>query len=363
MTIEFLRENNLILFESIVGSQAYGTNTSESDRDIKGIFCAPQDMVYGFDYIDQVSDAKNDVVFYELKKFFELLRVNNPTILELLNMPDECIVFKHPLFDKILEHKEKFITKLCRKSFGSYASQQIVKAKGLNKKQNWEKSKIERKTVLDFCFTPFQQGSICIKDWLKERNFKQENCGLVSVPNMRYVYSVFYDSSGEKKYKGIVSDEEKSNDISLSSIPDKNAIPICVIQFNKDFYSVHCKDYREYQIWLQNRNVKRYVETKEHGQKTEENSLIDGKNMLHCKRLLQMAREIAEGRGIVVKRKNAQELLSIKRGYFSLTELITWAEKEINGLDELYKNSTIPEKVNVDFCNELLVDIRKGFYK
>jgi len=45
----------------------------------------------------------------------------------------------------ILEHKDEFITKVCCKSFAGYGIAQIKKAKGLDKKQNWEKGKVTRK--------------------------------------------------------------------------------------------------------------------------------------------------------------------------------------------------------------------------
>lgn len=35
ITYEYLKENDLILFETVVGSQAYGTETPESDVDKK----------------------------------------------------------------------------------------------------------------------------------------------------------------------------------------------------------------------------------------------------------------------------------------------------------------------------------------
>jgi hypothetical protein len=73
---------------------------------------------------------------------------NNPTVLELLNTPEECILYKHPVFDMILNDRDNFLSKKCANSFGGYARQQIGKAKGQNKKQNWEKDKVTRKDVL-----------------------------------------------------------------------------------------------------------------------------------------------------------------------------------------------------------------------
>lgn len=371
-TLDWLRANpEYILFETVSGSHAYGTATPTSDRDIRGIFILPEEAIFGLDYVEQINDEKNDIVFYEIRRFLELTASNNPTILELLNAPEDCIVKKHPLFDLIVKEKDKFITKICKNSFGGYAKQQITKARGLNKKQNWEQERMERKTVLDFCYVPQMkknsllkffwtgqkysrgQGSMSAKSWLKLLGYKQENCGLVAIPHMRYTYALFYDK--KKKYKGIVNDEATANDIALTSIPDKNAIPATILQFNKDSYTIHCTDYKSYLTWLDERNVQRWTDVKAHGQ------MIDGKNMLHCRRLLEMAREIAEGKGIIVRRSNADELLKIRKGEVPLADLIQWAEKEIIIVDELFTKSTLPEEVDREFVNNLLVKIRKEF--
>jgi hypothetical protein len=77
---------------------------------------------------------------------------------------------------------------------------------------------------------------------------------------------------------------------------------------------------------------------------------------------MDMAREIAEGKGILVKRDNAQELLSIRRGEIDLQTLIDHVESEIEEVDTLFKKSNLPEKVDENFINSLLVKIRKSVY-
>lgn len=47
ITHEFLVENGLILFETIIGSQAYGTQTPESDVDKKFVYILPEDYILG----------------------------------------------------------------------------------------------------------------------------------------------------------------------------------------------------------------------------------------------------------------------------------------------------------------------------
>ncbi len=390
ITHEYLVENGLILFETIIGSQAYGTQTPTSDIDKKFVYILPMDNILGTGYIEQINVNK-DYTGWEIRRFLELMETNNPTVLELLNSPEDCIISKHPLFDLILAHKEDFITKLCKNSFGGYARQQIVKAKGLNKKQNWEKNKVTRKDLLDFCYVLEGEKSIPWRVW-NGGKYDEKFIGAVSVPNARDVYALFYDSAGEmchgtkyhekvredyktilklagkpmgKGYKGLVNtgheDEDGeinygiSNQLRLSSIP-KGEKTICTIIYNKDGYSEHCKDFRDYQEWLENRNEARYVETQEHGQR------IDGKNMMHCMRLIRMATEIGEGKGIQVRREDREYLLSIRRGELDLDKLIQEADNAIKNMDEIFDNSTLPNRVPKGLADALLVTIRREFY-
>ncbi len=74
----------LILLECLSGSRAYGTDTPESDTDIRGIFIAPREQFYGLEHPAQISDETNDTTYYEIGRFIELLTKNNPNILELI---------------------------------------------------------------------------------------------------------------------------------------------------------------------------------------------------------------------------------------------------------------------------------------
>lgn len=295
-----------ILYKCIVGSQAYGTSTPTSDIDYKGVYIQSLNEILSINkYQEQVSFNK-DECYYEIKRFIELIGVANPTILELLFTDPKYIIYKNPIFDIILNNKHKFLTKKCKDTFAGYAMTQIKKAKGLNKKQNWETSKIIRRDPLNFTVVHEDGKTIDIKKWLEKNNYKQENCGLVNLDYMHNCYALYY-SDVPGFYKGIIGSD--SNELRYSSVP-KGEKPECVIYFNKDGYSMHCADYREYEEWLKCRNEQRYVDVKNHNQK------IDGKNLMHCVRLIDIATEIATDNTIIVKRPNSVGEKVIKEMYY-----------------------------------------------
>lgn len=97
LTLEDLHTQNLILLEAVSGSRAYGLATPDSDTDIKGVFYLPKSMFYGMEYIPQISNETNDIVYYELGRFIELLLQSNPNTLELLASPSDCVRYRSPL--------------------------------------------------------------------------------------------------------------------------------------------------------------------------------------------------------------------------------------------------------------------------
>lgn len=56
-------------------------------------------------------------------------------------------------------------------------------------------------------------------------------------------------------------------------------------------------------------------------------------------------------------------LLDIRHGKVDLESLIDMADSEINKMDEIFDNSNLPNSVDPKLVNELLVNIRKGFYE
>jgi predicted nucleotidyltransferase len=355
MTIANLRQQNLILFEAISGSRAYGTNLPHSDPDLKGVFILPENRFFGLDYIPQVANETNDEVFYELRRFVELLLKNNPTVLELLGTPADCVVYKHPLFEQFQAHD--YLSKLCRQSFAEYAVAQIRKAKGLNKKINHPEPPA-RKSVLDFCYITVGAGAQPAETWLTRNGLTSSQCGLANVPHLTDLYALFIDRSPERplSYRGLVRDPETSQDVLLSAVP-KGEEPVAYLSFNRNGYSTYCRVFREYWEWVAKRNTERYENTVQHGKN------YDAKNMLHVFRLLQMAEEIARTGELHVRRPNRDFLLQIRRGEFEYAELLAEAEQLVARVETAFATSALPEAPSREVAESTLLRVRREFYE
>ena len=352
LNIEFLKQNNLILLEAIAGSKSFGLATETSDTDIKGVYFLPKNEFFGLNYVPQVSNKTNDIVYYEIGRFVELLQKNNPNILEILATPEDCILYKNPLMD--LLKFEDFVSKLCKDTFAGYAISQIKKAKGLNKKILNPVEK-ERKSLFDFCFILNDYGSIPVKDWLLRNKKIQEKCGLVNIPNTKGMFALFYDETDAFGYKGILQNEE-SNQVSHSSIPKGEKME-AYLYCNLDSYSNYCTTYSEYWQWVKERNEERYNVNQNHGQN------YDSKNMMHTIRLLQSCENIFKNNTMQVRVENRDELLDIKAGNWSYENVIKKAESLIKSIEHYYSISKLPDFPNLEKTTKILLDIRNNLYQ
>ncbi|MGU3373798.1 nucleotidyltransferase domain-containing protein [Chryseobacterium sp. M5A1_1a] len=352
MIIQDLKDKNLILFEAISGSRAFGLATENSDTDIRGVYYLPKEDFFGLNYIPQISNETNDITYYEIGRFVELLQKNNPNILEVLASPEDCILQKNPVMD--LLKTEDFLSKLCKDTFAGYAISQIKKAKGLNKKILNPIDK-ERKSILDFCFILDGQGSIPLKRWLSENEKVQENCGLTSIDHTKGMFALFYDDSQALGYKGIMQHEE-ANQVSVSSVPREEK-PYAYLFCNLDAYSTYCKDYREYWKWVEERNEDRYNVNANHGQN------YDSKNMMHTIRLLQSCEHIFKTKSLQIHVENRDKLLDIKAGNRPYETVMQKAENLITSIEHHHSISSLPDSPDLEKTTKILIEIRKKLYE
>ena len=387
---EIIRNDGRLLYEYIRGSHLYGLNNEFSDVDTSGVYVCTQEELFGcYGYKPQVSDARHDNTWFEIGELVRLLLKSNPTVMESLFVPTYKVIGPvHPLMQLLIDNREQFISKQCFNPFYGYAKSQIEKARGLNKKI--VNPVTERLPPFDFIYTFKGQGSTKFSYWLSSRGLHQEFCGLVNVPNMHDIYGVYYDFGAHISanndwrynmpfltyacdflgnesikevtsqlstmapigYRGVISPDADGNELRLSSVEDKDARPICFISYNLSGYSAHCRQYAEYQTWVKERNPKRY--------ESNLNKNYDSKNMMHCFRLMHMAAEIAEGKGMILQRTwDRQFLMDVRNHKYEYEEIIEKLEEDKQHMNRLMERSTIREKIDIDFVNELMIEIRK----
>lgn len=384
LSFEKIRKDGDLLFESIRGSHLFGLNTETSDIDTFGVFIGPIDWFIGSGKDKQimVKSEKSDDYWDELGKYFKELGESNPEALVSLFTPEKHVKYFSPLLQPLWDIRDSLITKKCFKPFAGYAVSQIKKAKGLKKAINIDPSQVkERKTPLDFCQVPVGIGTWTLTKWLRDNGLKQEYCGISRLPNTIESYALYYDWGADKDlkienyrnltnntnipkniigYRGILSQSDPlSSQIRLSSIPFelRTEKPLCYFQFNSGAYSQHCVDYKRYWEWVNNRNEQRFQLNKGYD--------FDAKNMSTCVRILTMAKEMAQGKGMLLDRTNIDKdwLLKIKNHGVTYNEIMRYVENLEENMQEEFEKSSLPDEPDIDLLEKIMLDIRYKHYK
>jgi len=363
------------LFETVAGSHAYGTSTPESDIDIRGVFQMPTNKHLSLrEPPERIADAKSDIEFHELKKFFcELLKAA-PNVIELLWMPEDCVRLTTPKMQRIIDNRALFVTQKCFHSFSGYAYAQIKRAKGQNKWINRPMGE-ERPDKLDFCWvidaSDYEMAQAMIRTTLHYSNIQKlidanrfpmrpvpasewklqlQDCAVAKLEHTENMYRLYSPPHA----KGVF----RNGNLVVESIPKEDEWSWFrgLLIFNEQAYEAAVRDWKNYWEWKKHRNEARY--------RTQEAGEIDydSKSMLHCFRLLWSGKNILESGAPIVRFEGRQleELMKIRNGGYTHEELMQWVEQEMSELEKLREVSGLPHEINVKKVDELYLDIRIG---
>ncbi len=127
-----LYEHSVIL--GYRGSLAHGTYIPEhiDDKDIMGVLKLPISYYFGLDQFGkkntkEIMEGEYDIVFYEIRKFCNLLLKANPNVLSLLWLKPELYIKVSYQGKKLIKYRQKFLSKIVYKSFSGYAYGQLKK--------------------------------------------------------------------------------------------------------------------------------------------------------------------------------------------------------------------------------------------
>lgn len=375
MNVDILKKSNNIIFEAIVGSHAYGTNLPTSDIDIRGIFItSKEDMISLIPYAEEVSDDKQDIKYYHLRKFVDLAKDCNPNIIEMLFLDDSCIKIKTPVMQHLLDHKNLFISKKAYHTHIGYAHSQIEKAKGQHKKVHNPKPE-KQPTQEDFCYyiPLFQLNKGCTifnipmfqfkKGYtmfnvgqtmparpipIQQTNIDLKKCHCARVEQMNHLYRLYYYGD---KAKGVF----RGTMLVPESIPIEDEVDkfAGLFFYNEEFYQKELRDWHSYWDWKNNRNENRWVD--------QEKGIInyDVKNMMHCCRLLISGKNILINGSPIVKFTGTelQFLKDIRANKYKYEDIMKYVEEQLVDLKKLYESSQLQYGTNIHKIDKLFKEL------
>jgi len=138
---------NNIMYETIMGSTAYGVNSGkESDIDCYGFCIPPKEMVFPhltgeiFGFGRQIQrfeqyqqhhvkseESEYDFSIYNIVKYFQLLMDNNPNMVDSLFTPGFCILHMTAVGQMVRDKNKLFLHKGAYHKFQGYAHSQLHK--------------------------------------------------------------------------------------------------------------------------------------------------------------------------------------------------------------------------------------------
>lgn len=116
-----------ILLSGIVGSTAYGLAREGSDIDRLGVFAAPTAELHGLHAPnDSHVTTHPDRTLHEVAKWCRLALGGNPTVMELVWLPDDLYEVRTPLGDELISIRSSLLSaKRVRDAYLGYATQQF----------------------------------------------------------------------------------------------------------------------------------------------------------------------------------------------------------------------------------------------
>lgn len=323
----FLRDNehldNNIILLGLGGSYAYGTNTENSDTDIRGVALnTKKEILLGRNF-EQVLNEPTDTTVYSFNKIVSLMANCNPNTIELLGLKPEHYLYISPIGKELLDNKRLFLSKKAVQSFGGYANSQL--------------RRLDNKAVR------------------LVGQSEQEQHILNSIKNAKYTFPERYFEHPEDSINLYIDDavQEGYNseifmDVNLTHYP--------------------LRDYKS--MWSEMNNiVKDYSKIgKRNSHAIEHNKL--GKHMMHLVRLYYMCFDILEREEIITYREKEHDLLmDIRNGKYlddnrqPIPEFFEMVDELEKRLDYDKENTSLPEKPDYKRIDEFVMSVNERIVK
>ncbi len=342
-----MRENMLV--KHYAGSIAYGTNLPTSDVDFRGVFCAdPVNILTPFFPIRECTAVdEEDTKLFELTHFMKLCLDCNPNVVETLWVDDKEITHRSVAYDFLRSHRQELLSSKIAFTTSGYALAQLKRIKGHNKWINNPQPEEPPK--------PYQFLSV-VQYFGEDKNLKPNlqsyRTGFRLIPYGHDMYGVCHTGHalGDKKYQ-LWDDKGNLNDL-FEDDRERYSTPALLVKFNKQEYKDAKEKHKQYWTWKKNRNEAR--------SELEEQFGYDTKHAMHLVRLLRMGVEALRDGELIVKRPDAEELLSIRNGAWTYDEVVKYAEEMDREVREVwYKKTDLPKRPDLHLAAKILMETQE----
>lgn len=324
---DFLREDkNLgdnIIFLTLGGSHAYGTNNENSDLDIRGCALNSKIHILTNENFEQFVNEATDTTIYSFNKLISLLSNCNPNTIELLGNKPEHYLHVSNIGKELIDNSHLFLSKRAAYSFGGYATAQLRRLD--NKAVRLVNQEQRERHILNSIMNAFHT--------FPEKYFHFEEDSI----------RLYIDKSEQEEYN-----TEIFMDVNLHHYP--------------------LRDYKS--MWSEMNNVvKDYSKIGKRNKNAIEHNKL-GKHMMHLIRLYMMCLDILEHEKIVTYREKEHELLmDIRNGKFldedrqPIPEFYEMVDNYEKKLEYAKNNTNLPDNPDYKRINEFVASVNERVVK
>lgn len=298
------------LYETLMGSVAYGVSSDTSDMDVYGFCIPPKDQIFphlrgeipgfgsqgrNFEQFQQHhikdSDAAKDydIVIFSIVKFFSLCMENNPNMIDSLFTPRECVLHSTQLSERVRERRKLFLHKGAWVKFKGYAYAQL--------------HKIRDKQLMQFV-------ELCRKYHLEPEIAADIVEAEAKAPGSTHLHVM--DAADFQQYRSITRDAAKAGGFSKRLTT--------ILQFGYDV-----------------------------------------KYAYHVVRLINEVRQILVEGDLDLQREREQ-MKSVRRGEWTLEALNNWFAEQERHLEEIYARSKLRAGPDEQVIKALLLECLESHY-
>ena len=320
---DFLKTNehlkNKIMFITLGGSYAYGTNVENSDIDIRGCALNSKSDLIGMSQFEQVIDTSTDTVIYAFNKLIPLLLNCNPNCIELLGCKKDHYIYVSPEGKQLLQNYKLFLSQKAVHSFGGYADAQLRRLQNALARDTYPQYEKEKHIL----------NSVKSAMYSFEQRYQHFENGSINL---------YIDTSQKENL-----DSEIYMDIALNHYP--------------------LRDYKG--LWAEMHNiVKDYAKLNGRNHKKDNEHL--NKHAMHLIRLYLMCIDILEKQEINTYREKEHDLLmNIRNGKYQneygtfQNEFFEMVDEYQHNMEQAMKHTALPKTQNYKKVEEFVMDINE----